>query len=57
MLEIRGMTSVFDILDGAVAVEEHPEKEISFEEADFVLVSRENYYKLKEYEATCSGLF
>lgn len=31
-------------------------KELSLVGEDFVILSRENYYKLKEYEATCSGL-
>lgn len=56
MLEIREMSDIEDILDAAIAVERRPEKEISMEGSDFVIVSRENYYKLKEYEATCSGL-
>jgi 16S rRNA (cytosine1402-N4)-methyltransferase len=37
-------------------LKENPTKELSIEGEDFVLLSRETYYKLKEYEAMCSGL-
>jgi hypothetical protein len=37
-------------------LKENPTIELSLEGEDFVLLSRETYYKLKEYEAMCSGL-
>lgn len=57
MLEIReGRCMANNLIEAITAVEDRPEKEITWVGGDFVIISRENYYKLKEYEATCSGL-
>ena len=59
MLEPKSYKSLFLYEQLELLLEElkeNPTKELSIEGEDFVLLSRETYYKLKEYEAMCSGL-
>lgn len=56
MLEIREMHTADDLVQAVLDIGQNQEKEIAMSGSDFVIISRENYYKLKEYEATCSGL-
>jgi hypothetical protein len=59
MLESKSYKSLFLYEQLELLLEElkeNPTKELSPEGEDFVLLSRETYYKLKEYEAMCSGL-
>lgn len=59
MLESKSYKSLFLYEQFELLLEElkeNPTKELSIEGEDFVLLSRETYYKLKEYEAMYSGL-